>query len=657
MVETATVAGPRLTGEYEGLTSEQQKALRRHRDAYLESWQYCKPYFDKALRHLKLYEGVLPPELDCTFSRVMLPLAFTIVQNELPRTAATVLSEDEFFDVVSHNPDLEESAEGIKHWLYYIARTQNCIFPRILPTLERVGIIGTGYRAVTHEILRRPVVETEPEGHFAGIPYGMHEVEKTIDELAIVAQNVDFFSILPAPNGSIPNTRDNDSEEAVEWLHWIQYMSRNKLEAMKSARFANGSQITRMLAKTPAGPTEMAIDQTYKRELAEACGSDNSAPGWMTRIRSKREGLEGRYRCVWTFFRDQWVLIGEDRYVLYAGNPLLDWFPIAKYVDSPNLGEWFGKGLIETCEDVIIVQLLNVNSRLDYMTNVFRPATWMSDSLLKTNTGNAEAMFYPGQVNTFTARSTDDIRKAIFRDRYPEISPQTFMEETGLKQYMMEATGQPNYMKGMGGGGALANETATGIVSLIEEGTARSSMRALSIEYMGLQDELKLMLKLGKKYEWQNRRVRLPKDYSFKPNEVRVMWRTIMAESIDDQYGIELRGTRSLVHKNQLVKNMLSIMPLLVNNPNVPGQKEMLSQAMKASGAFTNIDKILAPEQSALPPQLSPMGPGGQTEGAPGNALGAGTPTVQNDMQSIMGEMGGGRSRQAQPAGAGRFAL
>ena len=78
--------------EKRGLSEDQWKLLVKHKDATFESEDFCRPYFEKALRFEKLYLGVLPEELDCTFSKCMLPLAFSMVENELPRAASTIFS-------------------------------------------------------------------------------------------------------------------------------------------------------------------------------------------------------------------------------------------------------------------------------------------------------------------------------------------------------------------------------------------------------------------------------------------------------------------------------------------------------------------------------------------------------------------------------------
>lgn len=591
------------TGNFRGLTDDEIKTLKSHWNALELSVEYCRPFWDKALRMDKLYHGELPEELDGTMSKVMLRLPMSIVQNESPRKAASLFSSQQFFNLRAANRMLEPHADAATQWLLYHARERNRIFPRVLPTLDRIGIYGTGYRSVLHT----PVTEYV-------------DGKKRIRN-AIVSENVDFWNVLPSPTGGMVNPLDPGSEEGVDWLHRIKYLSTSQLKALSTKRYANKRMIEKMLASTKrveGSEGDFNIDAEY-REQSKLCMTDDEQSDWMTRLRrSEKEGIDGRWRCIWTFWRDRWVLIGEGQYPLVDSPPLLDWIPLAKYVDTPDMDNWFGTGLIEICEDVLLAFLLNFNMRLDYLATTMNPSKFIRDDIVKMNGGDSTD-FDPRPNALYKVNPRiDDIRKAVWYDRFPEISPQAFMEETSFKQLLQEITAQPNYMKGMGGQGTLANETATGIVSLIEEGTARSSMRTINTEYIGLHDELMLMLKWGRKYVWEDQEIRVQGQDGYP-------WMMIDHEAIDDGYGIELQGARSLIHKNEMVKRMMSVLPILIGNPAVPGQQELIRQTLAELDVFANVDEIVGMRGQQAPPQL--------TTGA-GAGMG-GIPTVQNEAQAV----------------------
>ena len=620
--------------EWKDIPEDERKALKKFKDTMDESEQFVRPYFEKASRFELLYHMVLPEELDCTYSKCMLPIAVSMIQNEIPRQASTLFSTESFFDLDAEDRRYEHAAEGATNWLNYQARKKNRIFPKIIPTLQCMGITGTAYRAVTHQVVpRKSRPRREPTGSFAGIPTGFKTVTTEKDQLLIVSQNVDFYSILPSPNGGQINTLEQDGEERVEWLHWIQYLSEDKLRRISKKNGFRTENIERMLKTPSAKEGQQSIDQEF-RQIKSDKVLGIETPDWISRTRDKN--VDSRYRCVWSFYHDEWTLIGENRFVIYKGPQLLDWIPIAKYIDTPNLTDFFGRGRIEITEDIILSYLLTHNYRMDYLVGTFHPTKFIRDDIVKLNKGEMND-FDPTPYGLFKFSSRiRDIQKAVWYDRFPDLSPQAFMEDTKFQQLLQEATGQPNYMKGQGGAGTLANETATGIVSLIEEGTAQSSMRSLITEYEGLHHELMLMLKWGKKYVWEDQEVEIA-DHTGKWR-----WRDVPHELIDDGYGIELKGTRVLVHKNEMVKRMMSVLPMILNNPNAPGQKELLSQVLEKVEVFTDIEKILG----ASPDAGATLGP------VPAQAGVGGTPTVQNEAQAVTGAL-----PQAAEQTAGRFAV
>ena len=613
-------ATERRTGEYAGLTSDQQKSLQRQRSAYEISEEFCKPYFDKFLRMSNLYHRVIPEELDFTLSKVMLAIPFSIVQNEVPRHAAMLFSQEEFFRMHANDPMLEESASAVQAWLTYQARERNRIFPRIMPTLIRQCIYGTAWRVVTHSPRVVHKTQRAPSRSVAGIPVAFEDQSESKQSMGIHAQNVDIWSVMPSPNSRFINTLDNEDYEAAEWVHWIDYMSKSKLEKMKSKRGMNKNQIERMFEWVAKGQRdENKIDQDYKLQ-AQPSAIDENTSSWLDKVRAgDKEGIEARYRCIWTFFRDQWILVGEGQFVLYDGPPLLDWFPVAAYYDTPDPDSPFGTGLLETCEDVILTKLMNFNFRQDYLAGTLHPSTFIRDEIVSQNGGNL-ADFDPQPYQTFVVpKKIQRISDAIWRDRFPDISPQAFQEDTVYNQLLQEIAGQPDYSKGMGGSGALANETATGITALIDEGNSRSMMRAMNIEYGGLHDELMLMLKWGKKYAFEDEYIRVASRDGFP-------WMSVPHEAITDGYGIELQGSRQLVHRNEMLKRMLTVLPMFLNNPNVPGQQELLRQTNEKFQLFDRPDDIFGH------PGGQPMAGGMNPEAGMGGAQ-----TMQNEGQAVAG--------------------
>jgi len=616
------------TGEYAGLSPEQINALKRVKDAYEVSEEFVRPYFGKFRRMNDLYHDVIPSELDCTYSKIMLSTAFAIVQNEIPRAASMLFSREEFFRLHASDPYFEDSARAVQAWLEYQARERNRIFPRILSTLTRQSVYGTAFRAITHSPRVRHKTRRVPSQSVAGIPMGFTDEKEEETSLGIHAQNIDVWNVLPSPNARFVNQLDNEDFEAAEWMLWIDYMSGAKLRKMSGKRGMDEGQIKAMFDWVKKGGCEeQTVDEEFKQQVyphdGAGGGLDDNVTDWMQRLRSgEKPDIEKRYRCMWAFFRDKWYLIGEGRFVLYDGPPLLDWFPIAAYSDTPDPDSIYGTGLIEKCEDIILSKHLNVNHRHDYLAGTLHPSSFIRDDIIRANGGNTTD-FDPAPYQTFSfPKTVTDIQRAVLRDRFPDISPQAFQEATAYAQELQDVTGQTDYMKGRSGAGALSNETATGITALIDEASNRVQMRSLNLEYGGLHDELMLMLKWGAKYAFDDEYIRIASRKGFP-------WMTVPHEAITDGYGIELVGSRQLVHRGEMLKRLITVLPMFMNNPNVPGQGEMMRQVNEKFELFDNPDQIFAPS-----------GGGGMLPAAavgnPAAGMG-GAQTMGNDIQAVQG--------------------
>ena len=81
--------------EYTGKSEDQKQSLRIYRGAIEESRDYVKPYFQKFLRMWNLYAGVLPPELESTYSQIMMWFAYATVDQELTQAVRGMMTNPE----------------------------------------------------------------------------------------------------------------------------------------------------------------------------------------------------------------------------------------------------------------------------------------------------------------------------------------------------------------------------------------------------------------------------------------------------------------------------------------------------------------------------------------------------------------------------------
>jgi hypothetical protein len=591
-----------------GLNAEQQKDLSLYREMKRLAEEFCEPYFENFVRYDNLYRGQVPDELDGTFSKVVFPLAFTAVQDEIPRMASSIFSSPDFFSLQANSPVLDPMSDAAEAWLKYQVTEKMQLFPRIIPTLQSQAMHGTGYQKVSHK-------------YTVGTKDG-----KQIKRSIITSQHKDIFSIMPLPGGGIVNPDDGEQENGVDGLFDLEYYSADYLKREGEKGRFNLQQINRMIA-SDSGSSEGDHKQREYQQQTQSGGNSNSIGGLGEASQRKNDAhkdSKNRYACQWFYQRNKWMLVAEDQWLIYSGKPLLDCFPIAKYIDTPNGNDWYGTGLIEVAEDIIHATLLNTNHRFDYLAGTLHPTKWIRQDVYDLNSGNTNAFDPEPYGINLLPKAVNDIRSAVWYDRFPDISSQAFLEDNNLKTAMQEATAQPNYSKGQGGAGTLANETATGITSLIDQGNSRSQLKALITEHTGLHDQLKLVLKWGAKHMTDDEEIPITGEGGYP-------WRMVESEAITDGYSIRLSGTRQLNQKQTALRNMMSQLPFLVNNPSVQNQPELLSQMMSKSDTWDNVDNIVV--------GTPPPGTGGQPppQEAPPNV--AGESSLQNDMQSVDGSM------------------
>ena len=620
------------------LNDDQRKALRTYLDGLEMSRDFCKPYFEKAVRMARLFNGICPPEIDGTFSKVMLNLGFSMVDSELPTSLRALLGTTDWFTTTASEPELEEYAHLTKKWLQYQMENVQRISATIIPTVQAAHIFGTGYRIYGCRPIPRVVKTRKPSDFAMGIPTGFKEDIRTDYRYVITGQDVNFWNVWPLPGGAQINAFDDASFNCVDGVIWQSFMTEEEIRSNVKNEHWDGVQAEKLMAKR-AGGDKNDPGQEYKSQVTEeSIGWHSfSTPSWMDRMRTEGNSLPPRYRVAWMFMRDKWIVVGEDRFVLYNGEPSLPFFPIAKFVSSYNMDDWFGRGLIEIVEDLILTTILLLNHRMDYLAGTLHPTTWLSERLMES-LGGDKTMLDPEPYKNLTFPTNADISRELFRERFPEISQQAFYEDGKMDEWIQKIAGQPNYGKGMGGKGTLGNETASGIMSLIQQGTARSMMRAANIEESGIRDSLNLTLRLGNMY-----RV-LQSDWVRTANGQDFPWEKIPAEAISEDYRIDVSGTRSMTAAAQTFAKMLQVCQMALTLP--PGMldnpKEAVRQLFDKSAAFENVDMIVGAsgnQQNQLPPMQSTMPQPGMN---PQQQQQPGPMDMTNQSQSLQNEMGAG---------------
>jgi hypothetical protein len=276
--------------------------------------------------------------------------------------------------------------------------------------------------------------------------------------------------------------------------------------------------------------------------------------------------------------------------------------------------EWFGIGAIEMLEDLYITQALNTNFRFDYLAKAMFPAKWIRDDIMA---GRPESDFYdrPYAVHGFPMGAR--IQEAVWVDRMPEINQQTFLEDDRLQAMMQEIGGLPNYQRGLSNS-APSNDTASGIISLIQQAQGRLGMESMNLEWDGLAQEGRLILNLASKYITEATAVR-------ETGEDGWNWTMIDPIVFEGDYTVITHGTRFIEQKEQQFQKILAFYPNLMNDPGVD-QAELKRQTLAKMGVYDS------PEKLVLPPN-----PGGQPMPGEPTAIGgmASPMDIGNRMDSV----------------------
>lgn len=548
------------------MKDEIDPTVKEYHDKFQLSVDYCEPYFEAATRLYKLWRGKLPDALDYTFSKVMMNAGHAIVQDRIPKYLANMFSHQGFVALEAKNPLGEMYVEQAEAWLVDLLMNPSKINIRssIMPTLQAASVFGTGYR----------------------MPCIRHN--ETGDEI-ITSKDIDFFQILPAPTGGVVNPMDRWSDDSTPYFFYVDWMTDKQIEALSKYEGFQKDAFGKMKDTSPE--TRSDIDTSYYEKFKTVAGVSYGPDSEEYRRKLQDiEGKTGKRRVVHWFTRENWYIIAQDYYLIYKGdNPMGGGLlPLVKYSVTPDFKNWFGVSGLEMVEDMVIARIMNFNYRLDHLARVMFPTKWIRDDIAQ---GRPESDFYdrPYAVHFFPERA--DIRQGIHYDRAPEITNQTFIEDDRMMLYIQEIAGLPNYSKGMSGAGTLANETATGIVSLIKQAQGRLGMESMQLEYSGLAQECRLLLLLAAKniVDPQVIRNQKAKD-GFK-------WTTIDPDAFEDMYEVQTHGTRYIEQQETNFQKLMALYPLWNGNP-AYDQYELNRQVNQVADVLPNPDAVLLPPQS-----------------------------------------------------------
>lgn len=603
-------------GEGTGKNGEQRKVITDFLNARDISRDYVRPVFNNAVRHYRSFSGIPPREVEGTYSQVMLWFAWAAIQNELPTSMEGWLSGDTWLSLRANDFMLEPDKKAAEMWLRNEMENRQRFHRTATPHIQSAHVMGNGYRFYWPHFVERTELVLTPNFIEMGILDPENEFTENVEtkgSVHIVGQHLDFFNVFPSPTGQMINPPEEQGEAGLDWLIVYLYPPNSWLEAEAERGVLDKEQVGQMLKKGDTSEPDEDITFEWKNAVSQVEGGFNNfaTPTWIHKINDMPGNLPNRSRIAIWFKRDEWVIVGRDKHVLYQGPPLLGMWPVANFKAIEKMGDFFGTSLIATVEDLITSMIMNFNMRLDYLVGQFHPPTYLPQQLVD-DVGGDLSRFDRTPYNTIPYQHTrypGGLENMIFSQNNSELTQQAFLEQNQMNQYMEEIISQR-------GTQSMQSETATVGSSLINQDVARKVMRARILDMTGVHDSANLTLRLGARY--------VTEDAHINTGASGVPWEKVRHEAITDGYGVTINGARHLAQMDEIWKKQMSLAPLLMNDPEIRGQVEMKRQLLEGA-SYDNIPTIITGANDQAPRQQGP-----RDQQLPG-----GIPTTQNTEQSV----------------------
>lgn len=521
----------------------------------------------------QLNRGKLPDELEGTFSKIMLNVAHAITQERVSKLHSNLFGKKYDWlnleaNTAFHELSLPQNEAWLRHMVEHPTKL-NMSGEFLARTLPQACYAGTAFR----------------------VPYVTHIKDENNKWKAIInSKHRDFFQILPAANGGMINPLDNVSEDCLSHFHEIDWWTDDQIKSLSNYPGYKKDQVEACLKSKPLIKGD--FEQVFTKQLSITGGVwfGNSRDDWRVRM-NDIEGNSGRRRTVIWHRRDKMDIIVQDRFHVYSGpNPMRKGLlNLVAYHLCPDGTNIYGISSLEMVEDVIRAMMMNFNFRQDFLARVMFPTKWIRQDVMQ---GKPQSEFYDKPFAIHNFPTGVDINKAIYIDRMPEITPQTFQDEAAYKTFLQDINGLTDYSKGMPGR-ITDNRTATGLLTMVQQAQGRLTSESLILELFGISQECRLLLSLGEKYLSENQEIRV------KRPEGASYWTTIEPETIQDAYTVHTAGTTYMQEKDQSFQKMMALYPLWNQRPNI-NQTELDTQLAQAANVFSDVQSLVMEENPSM---------------------------------------------------------
>lgn len=550
------------------------KKVITFRQVFMLDSEAAQPQWNMVTRIWGLYRGKIPPELQGTFSKIMINTAFQIVQERIGHLHRNLFSmETGSPSLQADTPVAELLRDQAEDWLVdMVNNTSKLNMPGnfLARTLPDVCIAGTAFRM--------PYVTRIENDDGKTVP-------------VINSKDVDFFQVLPAAQGGALNPIDRVSDDVLPHFHYIDWWTNDQIEKWEIYEGFDKEQAGLAIASRPTSANEL---DTMFQDVSNIVGGvdfGGRKNDWRQRM-NNIDGIDGRKRVVLWHQRDALTVIVEDRYKIYEGpNPLTNRkLPLASYQCCPDGRGPYGISGLEMVEDLIRSFIFNFSLRSDYLAKVMFPVQWIRNDLLM---GRPTSSFRnrPYDVNEFPM-SVQDIRKALFIDRMPDVPAQAFQDEQANQKNINDNYGLTDFTRGAPGR-MSDNRTATGLVTMVQQAQGRLTTESYILEKMGLAPELQLLLSYAAKFITDDQEIRTRKPqggYTFS---------TIEADALSESFTVQTHGTKYMTEKDQSFQKISTLYPMWNQDPGI-NQTLLKTDLANAAAAFSDVEALIIDPNEAL---------------------------------------------------------
>jgi len=455
---------------------EAKECINRRLSIVKTAWQDKRDLRNEIYSLYKFWTNVDSDVARGERSNIFVPLAFSIIETKLPRMVQALLSLDPFFKVEGRTQKDHPNAEFMSDLIQFQMTDEINAFYTLVMWFKEAMMYSNAYMYVGWNKETAKIKERIPSfmgNQVIGYDYRMKD-DVVYDGLSL--NHLDSFDCYPAPYGTRINGRKHErmpyfivrSEPDAEYLKSLSGKKDHTGQTILDKKAVDD-----IISRFPQGYGDLDEERRNRmayNKLVESENRDKYAPKYV----------------MWTMFEhDHWVSIIGNTIVSNKPNPFGDnKIPIVGAIDTPVPHEHVGIGQIEPIIKLNYCANDILNLGLDWLFKSINPGTLISEAefldprkfqndpdgihMVKSNVNNAHKTVQMPNLNL--GYMTD--------------------QQVNIERTIDKTLGQSDVSRGVS---RTSKDTATEIVSLIEQANFRFDLSAKLLKHESLVPLLDMM--------------------------------------------------------------------------------------------------------------------------------------------------------------------